>query len=250
MRTLWLALLLIGCADQPKIAPDGIVSNNPCIDAVLAEIATPGQIAAVSDLSHRAASASAPLAWARKLPAIGASAEEIIRTKPRLVLTGSLKGTPTTDALVRAGIDVRAFPVAATIAESVMQVRQVSTAIDRRRNGEALAIRIEQASRPSSPRNKSAIIWLSGGFVPGKGSLQDELIERAGYRNASTTYGLGQWQQLPLEILVNNPPDAIFANQNHPVFARLKATRIIPFPDQLSFCAGPSIITTLKLLRA
>ena len=41
-------VLLGGCAPQPAIAPNRIVSNNPCIDAVLAEVAAPQQIGAVS----------------------------------------------------------------------------------------------------------------------------------------------------------------------------------------------------------
>ena len=49
---------LAGCASQPVIAPNGVVSNNPCIDAVLAEIALPGQVTAISSYSHDPDSAS------------------------------------------------------------------------------------------------------------------------------------------------------------------------------------------------
>ena len=39
MKWVWpLVLLLGGCSGQPSIAPGGIVSNNPCIDAILAEM--------------------------------------------------------------------------------------------------------------------------------------------------------------------------------------------------------------------
>ena len=81
---------LAGCASQPVIAPNGVVSNNPCIDAVLAEIALPGQVAAISSYSHDPDSASAPLAWSAKLPAIGTGAEELLLARPKLVLTGNL----------------------------------------------------------------------------------------------------------------------------------------------------------------
>ena len=36
---LFAAFALAGCARPPVIAPHGVVSNNPCIDAVLAEMA-------------------------------------------------------------------------------------------------------------------------------------------------------------------------------------------------------------------
>ena len=67
-------LALAGCANNAAIVPGGIVSNNPCIDAVLAEIALPGQVTAVSTYSHDPNSASAPLSWSMQYPAIGASA--------------------------------------------------------------------------------------------------------------------------------------------------------------------------------
>ena len=92
VRSLWIpafaGMTVLGCSSA-TIPPNSIISANPCIDAVLAEIATPGQIAAVSAYSHDAASASAPLGWARALPAVGITAEEIIAARPRLLLTGN-----------------------------------------------------------------------------------------------------------------------------------------------------------------
>jgi len=71
MRRLWPALLcLAGCSGGPEVAPGGIVSNNPCIDAILADVA-PNSVAAVSSWSHDPESASAPLDWARARPALG-----------------------------------------------------------------------------------------------------------------------------------------------------------------------------------
>ena len=43
MRCLWPAVLLLaGCSGGPEVAPGGIVSNNPCIDAILAQVAPAG----------------------------------------------------------------------------------------------------------------------------------------------------------------------------------------------------------------
>lgn len=259
MRRVWPLLLLAGCSGQPAIPPSGIVSNNPCIDGVLAEIAAPGQIAAISAYSHDPASSSAPLAWSLRLPAIGTTAEEIIAAKPRLVLTGNLASQGTNAALAKLGVPMVAMGVPASVAESVGQIRTLAVALNQKAAGEELVARIERWSSdaPLSPAPSplrgvasSAIIWQSGGFVPGKGSLQDELLTRAGFRNASARYGLGQWGQLPLEVLMRNPPDVIFTSKPHPAFARLPHTRIVPFPDRLSFCGGPTIIEAMKVLRA
>jgi iron complex transport system substrate-binding protein len=260
MRRGWPLLLLAGCSGQPAIPAGGIVSNNPCIDGVLAEIAVPGQIAAISAYSHDPASSSASLSWARKLPALGTTAEEIIAAKPRLVLTGNLASQGTNAALAKVGLPMVAMGVPASVAESIGQIRTLAAVLKQKAAGEELVKRIEKVigdaplspalSRKEDGQQSSAIIWQSGGFVPGKGSLQDELLTRAGFQNASARYGLGQWSQLPLDVLMRNPPDVIFTSKPHPAFARLPHTRIVRFPDRLSFCGGPTIIEAMKVLRS
>jgi iron complex transport system substrate-binding protein len=262
MKMIWpLLLLLNGCSGQPAIAPGGIVSNNPCIDAVLAEIAAPDQIAAVSAYSHAVTGASAPLDWARARPAIGMSAEEVIAAKPRLLLTGNLASGGTNAALVKAGVKLRAFGVPATVQENVAQVREIAAMIDRIPQGEALVARISAATVQQTGRAMSAIIWQSGGFVAGQGTLQDELLSRAGYLNASHAYGLKQWEQLPLETLIRNPPDVVFmplsgqGDAAQELAARRKLlghvtakSKVVGFPDRLLFCGGPTIIEVMRVM--
>lgn len=266
MRLAWYllaAFALAGCARQPVIAPHGVVSNNPCIDAVLAEIALPGQVSAVSIYSHDADSASAPLAWARQLPAIGISAEELLLAQPKLVLTGNLASSGANAVLARAGIKSVALGVAPTIADDMQQIRTIAAVLDRADAGEALISDIQE-SLPSTPFSGpfvSAIIWQNGGFVAGKGTLQDELLARHGFRNASAHYGLSSWGVLPLETLMRNPPQVIFMPTNargsdaREVRARQELlsylggrTRIVDFPDRLLFCGGPTIIKVSAIL--
>jgi iron complex transport system substrate-binding protein len=259
-----LLLLLSGCSGQPAIAPGGVVSNNPCIDAVLAEIAAPGQIAAVSVYSHDASAASAPLDWARGIPAIGTSAEDVILARPKLLLTGNLSVSGTNAVLAKAGVRLEAFGVPVSVAENVAQVRAIAAAIGRRGAGEDLVRQIDRAAVPSGnigPR-PSAIIWQAGGFVAGQGTLQDELLSRAGFTNASAKYGLNQWSQLPLESLVRNPPDVIFmpvkagGDEGRELAMRTRLlgyvpkTRVVDFPDRLLFCGGPTIIAAMDVMRS
>jgi iron complex transport system substrate-binding protein len=244
--------------------PGGIVSANPCVDAVLAEIAMPGQISAVSAFSHDEGSASAPFEWARKYPAVGITAEEIMAAKPNLLLTGNLASTSTNAALTKAGIKMVTFGVPSTVEESVAQVRQIARAIGRESAGETLVGRIEGALKSSRKKSlDSALIWQAGGFVAGKGTLQDELLARAGFSNASETYGLKQWEQLPLETVIRKPPTVIFMAisaegdeartlaMRQRMIARLGGkTRIVPFPDRLLFCGGSTIIDVMKVLKS
>ena len=259
---LW-AFALAGCASQPALAPHGVVSNNPCIDSVLAHIALPGQVSAVSIYSHDPDSASAPLPWARQLPAIGISAEELLLARPKMVLTGNLASGGTNAVLARAGIKTVALGVAPTIADDMQQIRTIAAVLDRRDAGEALISDIQESlpSTQFSGPPVSAIIWQNGGFVAGKGTLQDELLTRHGFRNASAQYGLSSWGVLPLETLIRNPPVVIFmpthkgGSDARDMRARQKLlayldgrTRIIDFPDRLLFCGGPTIIKVSAIL--
>lgn len=264
MRRGWPLLLLLGsCGGQPTIAPGGIVSNNPCIDSILAEIAAPGQISAVSIYSHDAHSASAPVEWARALPSLGTNAEDILSAKPRLVLTGNLASSGTNAALKKAGISVVAVGVGTTIEEDKAQIRQIAKAIDRIEAGETLIERIDDSFAQDAVERPaiSALIWQNGGFVAGKGTLQDELLTRHGFHNASAAYGLSSWGVLPLEILIRNPPQIIFmptsgnGNDERALKARAQLlrrvgdnTRIVDFPDKLLFCGGPTIIKISLIL--
>ena len=269
MRSRWIllglpALILAGCSSQLDIAPDGIVSNNPCIDGVLERITAPGQISAVSIYSHDSVSASASPGWARRLPAIGTSAEEVILARPRLLLTGNLASSGTNAALAKAGVRLLGFGVPASVEENKQQIRAIAKEIGREAAGEQLLRRIDAAVAPAKRQGvqASAIIWQSGGFVPGKGTLQDELLARAGFINASEVYGLKQWQQLPLETLIRRPPSVIFmpvmgqgdAGRELAMRKRLLRhlrgkTRIVSFPDRLLFCGGPTIIEAMKVMR-
>ena len=296
VRSLWIpafaGMTVLGCSSA-TIPPNSIISANPCIDAVLAEIAAPGQIAAVSAYSHDAASASAPLGWARALPAVGITAEEIIAARPRLLLTGNLASIGTNAALNKAGVKMVTFGVPTTVEESIAQVREIAQVIGREAAGEALVGRIDGAlAAPLSPAGGarggpnnadsatsniptpdpsrkreggfgSALIWQTGGFVAGKGTLQDELLARAGFANASETYGLQQWEQLPLETVVRKPPSVIFMASSADgdearvlamrkrMIARLRGkTRIVSFPDKLLFCGGPTIIDVMAVLKS
>lgn len=261
MRIFWPLLLLGGCTQGPAIAPGKIVSNNPCIDGILAEIADPASIGAISRYSQDPESGSAPIDWARRFPAIGFSAEEIIASAPKLVLSGNYASTGTNAALKKAGVRIEAFGVPATVEESKAQVVAIAHAIGRDEEGATLVAKMESAMHPDTGK-ESAIIWQTGGFVAGQGTIQDEMLARAGFRNASSTYGLKQWDILPLETILRNPPDVIFTpvsgagDDARALALRHKAlrhlagrTRVVAFPDRLLFCGGPTVIEAMHALR-
>ena len=122
MRGMAPLLLLAACAPQP--APQGsvthptIVSLNPCTDAILAEVTAPGQLLAVSHYSHEPRATSMPLAEARRYPATGGTAEEVLALDPDVVVAGSYLDPATARALRRLGMRVVTEGIATTVAGS------------------------------------------------------------------------------------------------------------------------------------
>ena len=92
--------------------------------------------------------------------------------------------------------------------------------------------------------------------------MQDELLRRHGFRNASASFGLQSWGVLPLESLIRNPPQVIFmpvtpqGDADRELASRQKLlkhlggkTRIVPFRDQLLFCGGPTVIKVAQIFE-
>ena len=87
------ALLAAGCAPAatPREASERptVVSLNPCIDAILIEVAAPSQVLALSHYSRDPASSSIPAAVAARYGVTGGTAEEVIALQPDIVLAST-----------------------------------------------------------------------------------------------------------------------------------------------------------------
>ncbi len=247
--------------------PKRIVSINPCIDAVLMEVADPAQIAGISHYSHEAAATSIPLNVARRFPAVRDSAESIIAARPDLVLAGPHVAAPTIAALKRLGIRVEQLGVADTVAASEAQITEIAQIVGRQQRGYALNARIGAALENARWHGAavSALIWQGSGLVPGKGTLADELLARTGFRNAASDLGLGQWDILPLERMLARPPRVLLSGSaamstdggesgrmmGHPALVKArKHFHRAEFSSKLLHCGGPTIIAAVERLAA
>lgn len=254
-----LAAAAAAAPASPAPRAPRIVSINPCVDAVLRFVADPAQIAGISHYSQDARATSVPLAWASRLHATSGTAEEVVALRPDVVLSGPHVEPATIAALRRMRIRLELLPVPATVAESIGQVRTVATLAGHRARGEALAARILMATRPVTGPPVPALIWQGGGLVPGGGTLPDELLRRAGFRNMSADYGLKKWDVLPMEYLIARPPRVLLSTSatqsgedrlmSHPAIRRLAARiAVVPYPTRLMNCGGPTIIDAMARL--
>jgi iron complex transport system substrate-binding protein len=242
-----------------------VASLNPCLDAILMEVADPGQIAALSWYSRD----PRQFAFAERAKAfrhIRSDAEEVSSLRPDLVLIGGFGTRELTQALATLHIAHVDFTVPETIEQSVSQIRQVAAAVGHADRGEALVIRIRAALRAAAPDagepRPTALVFEAQGFASGPGTLMDELLGRAGFRNVASRYGLKRSGEVSVERLVADPPDVLLAGRldpgepawadrtlSHPALARLAGRmRREAFPEPLLFCAGPVLIPAVAAL--
>lgn len=194
------------------------------------------------------------LARAKAMNAVSGTVEEVLALRPAIVIGSSFTPPGTRMALERLGYRFEAFGLAGTVEESREQVRRLAQIAGHPERGEALVARIDAAlaaaAPPPGPPIK-AVVWQSGGIVPGQGTLIDDLLRRTGFINYAAQRGLHQADVLGLEAMLADPPQVIFAAGNlyseedrllsHPALAALAGTRRAAFEPRLLWCGGPTI---------
>jgi iron complex transport system substrate-binding protein len=258
LRPAALACLLLGACAQPAPPARGqptIVSLNPCTDAILAEVADPEQLLALSHYSHDPRATSMPLAEARRFRATGGTVEEVLALAPDVVVASSFLPPATAQALARLNVRVETFGTAATVAESEAQVRRLAALAGHRDRGEALVARIETAlaQTRSTAAPVPALLWQQGGIVPGPETLIAKLMAHAGFASHSAARGLGQGAYLPLERVLADPPQVVLAAGSermltHPALRQLPGVHYARLDPSLLYCGGPTIPRALDRL--
>jgi len=261
--TLALAACAPSAGKEASRAEPSIVSLNPCADAILAEVADPGQVLAISRFSREPASSSLGVAQARRFRAVSGTVEEILALRPDVVIGDSfVPGPAGASALDRLGVRLERFRIERTVAESEAQVRAIARLVGHPDRGEALVARMQAALAKAAPRPGSvpvaAVVWQGGGIVPGEKTLIADLLRRTGFSNFSAGQGLRQADLLPLEAMLADPPKVILAAGSanadedrllrHPALEALTQTRRENFPPALLWCGGPTVIGAAERL--
>ena len=262
-RVLLALALLTGCS--PSIVPianssaPSVVSLNPCTDAILAEVAGPDQLLALSHYSRDPRASSMDAFKARQYGVTGGTVEEVLALQPDLVVAGAFMPPATRAGLQDLGISVETFGIASTVAESDAQIRTLAALVGNPAGGEVLVARIDAALVAAAPPPEmapiSTVLWQPSGIVPGKGALVSELLRRAGFASHSAAIGLGQADYLGLEQVIANPPELLLVagqerSQMHPALDALPDMRRAAFAPGLLYCGGPTIIRAMERLVA
>lgn len=238
-----------------------------CFDQLALTLAAPGQLVGVSDVA-RDPLLSPRWREARALPAVRMRVEEILGLRPDLVLLDAQAPAHVAALLRRAGVAVVALREAATFAEGLARLRDVAQALGRGDAGRTLADDLERqraaiVGEPAA-RRPLAAVWQANGFTVGAGTMPDDLLRLAGWRNLAAERGMGAFAPLPLETLLRAAPDLLIldgASSERPSLAEallahralrreFPGGRTLVLPPGQWLCAGPQNLDALRQLVA
>jgi iron complex transport system substrate-binding protein len=247
--------------------PKRIVSLNLCTDELVLRLADHKNIVSVTYLSKDPISANA-VDLAADVPLNHGLAEEIIPLNPDLVVAGTFTTRTAVAMLKQTRFPVTEFGVARNIADVRTGIRKMAALVGEPARGDALVASFDQrlASIGTSPpaRRPTALVLNANGFTVGAGTLVDDIMTRAGLENIAAHMNLGNYTQLPLEVVVRSnvdvlivsarrdgPPSLATALLDHPVLSKLgPKTHVVVMPTNLWSCGGPEVAEAVARLHA
>lgn len=233
--SLGAALAFAGAVTHADPAPRRVVSINLCTDQLAMLLAAPGQLVSVSDLAadpHSSAMADA----ARGYPVNRGRAEEVYLLAPDLVLAGAYTDPATVQMLRRVGLRVEQFDTAKSLNDTRDRIAQMARVLGREDEGAALIAefdaRLAALEAEAGPRPRAAL-YHPNGYTLGGGTLADDILRAAGFRNLAAELGHRGGGTLPLEQLVMAAPDLLISAAPLPGASRSEAVLGHPALDTL-----------------
>ena len=231
-----------------------LASLNLCSDEYALLLAHPGELVSVSRLSQDPAeSVLAPLA--RHAAGNRGRLEDIVATRPTVVLTmGS--GGRSSAAIARAlGLTVIDLPQPATMADVAANLTRVATALGDRSRAEPWLQRLARL-QSAPPTQRDAIYLGHGGLSQSPRSLGATWMTLAGLRQRSLPAGRATLETLamrpPQVLLLSNYRSSQVSNGQrwlaHPLLAQLKSRRLVT-DGRAWTCGGPMMIAEIERLR-
>ena len=225
MRAAAVLLLLSGQAVAAP--PQRIMSLKICTDELLLDLVPPSsgkksRIASVTFLSRERAALSM---WPQgaQVPVNHATAEEILATKPDLILTDPFMAPGLRPLLAKSGAKIVEVPPAESFEQIRAVTRLVAKVVGEEARGEALIAQMDAdlvqvaANRPKTTLTVAG--WGGGGYVPGKGGLFDAMLIAAGARNVVS----GSFGYYDVESMIAANPDALVYGDTYRGTASLRA---------------------------
>ena len=231
-----------------------IASLNLCTDEYLLLLAKPDEIASVTRLAQDPA--ESPL-WrqARAFPANRGSVEQVIATRPTLLLTMGGSGRSSGQLARRMGVRTIDLPHAKNIADVAGNMRRVAAALGDRRRADPWLKRLAVLQSATIPGQRDTIYLSGGGNSLSAGSTGAAWLALAGLRQRALPGG-----RATLETLLVAPPTVVVRSDyrrgqmsqgmrwfDHPIVKRLEQ-RSVTTDGRAWTCGGPLMVSEIERL--
>lgn len=203
---------------------------------------------------------------ARRVPTLRVSAEAVVAERPDIVLGGTYTARVAMQVAKTLGLPVVALRPVDKLDDIPAQIMTVAEAIGEPARGRQLVADFQKrlkALSVSSPNEPVAAIYAANGFVTQPGSLPDDVLRHAGFKNYTAQKGAGHMVRLPLENLIAHPPDLLILDRSGQGYSVAQAMLDNPilqnaFPDahktdvpaRLWLCGLPQTLDVIARLKA
>jgi iron complex transport system substrate-binding protein len=255
----------LALAGESVSKPHRVVSMNLCTDELVLRLADRQNIASITWKAQEPDQSNV-VDLAQRIPINHGLAEEIIPLNPDLVLAGIYTTRATVALLKRAGIRVVDSDVPRSFDDVRQQYREIAALLDEKERGEQIIAEMDgnlaRLKRDRPPVAPTAIVLHGDHYTYGRGSIIDVVMARAGLENMAVRLGIGEFGQVPLEVMAMNPVDVLILSSlrdgppalatellRHPVLSRLSDhTRVVVVPNRLWNCSGPALVEAVERL--
>ena len=233
------AALLLVTGQVAAAPPQRIMSLKICTDELLLDLVSSSRIASVTFLSREAAALKV---WPQgaKVPVNHGAAEEILATRPDLILTDPFMAPSLRPLLAKSGARILEVPPAESFEQIRAITRLVAKAVGEEARGEALIAQMDADLRDVAAHRPGHALtvagWGGGGYVPGTGGLFDVMLTAAGVRNVVR----GTFAYYDVEALMAANPDALVYGDTYHGTTSLRADQDL-HPALLKRYAGRRI---------
>jgi len=264
-----LSVASLHAAETPPKSPSTptrIVSLNMCTDELVLRLADRSRVVSVTWLS-RDPKANELANIASSVPVNHGLAEEIIPLDPDLVIAGTFTTRTAVALLKQTRSRLVEVGVPKNLADVEKQIIDMARLLDEPARGQLLVDdmnrRMAALGAISFPKRPTAMVFNPNGFTVGAGTLVDDIMTRAGLENVAAQMDLGNYTQIPLEVLVRRAVDVLIVSASrdgppslatemlkHPVLSELGShTRVVVLPSRLWSCGGPEVVEAISRLR-
>lgn len=253
--------------DAPK--PQRIVSMNQCTDLFVLMLAEPERIASLSFVTRQPQwTPPEYVDVVEDIPINHALAEEILPTKPDLVVTTPWTGVGAVRLLKKLGYRVETFTPEITLDDIRKSILRMGDLLGEKEKAQqavaALDSRLAEIRARSAMRAGDQIVASFGvnGYTAGADTLTADAAHAAGFRTLGEKMGFSGFSFVPLEKVIAEAPD-VFAPSNawisppsmatdalsHPAMRGFAARNVVVnIPERLLVCGSPAALDAADLM--